>query len=158
MKETDRTNETAVTEGDKFDEFVREQNAAAYWRERCHDAEDAVRKSGSAAKMRVALYEIERMVQWGGSDFGNPVVRGLLNTLTAVRNVALSALSEPPRNCDKRATNADEAIVALKQRFPVEEFFAGFEMAAKWLYDTQDYCLGEVADRPFGQPEKGGEA
>ena len=112
--------------------------------------------AGDGAKLRAALVEIGRMSQWGGTDFGNPVVRGLLITLDTIRNTADAALSAPARNCDKLATNADEAIAALKQRFPAEEWFAGFEMAAKWLYDTRDYCLGVVADRPFGRPAEGG--
>lgn len=50
--------------------------------------------------MREALEEICRMTQWGGSDFGNPVIRGLLRTLDAVRRTARRGLCAPPRNCD----------------------------------------------------------
>ncbi len=57
-------------------------------------------EGGNVAKLREALEEIERMAQWGGSDFGNPVVRGLLDTLTSIRDKAKAALAAPPRNCD----------------------------------------------------------
>ncbi len=69
---------------------------------------------------------------------------------------AIYARALTPRNGDRFAKNADEAIEALKKRFPIEENFKGYEVSARWIYDTQDYCLGVAVDRPFGQSVEGG--
>ena len=62
---------------------------------------------------------------------------------------ARKALAAPARNVDKLETK-EAALAALKERFPVEENFAGFEMAVEWLLDTQDFCLAWPVSHRFG--------
>jgi len=55
---------------------------------------------GDAAKMRAALECIRNAATCGGSDFGNPAIRGLLDQMEMICATAKAALAAPPRNCD----------------------------------------------------------
>lgn len=68
------------------------------------------------------------------------------------------ALAAPARNCDKpEFSTPEQALAALKYRFPIEGNFPGFKMAVEWMLDTQDYRIAEPVSRRFGQqPKEGG--
>lgn len=84
--------------------------------------------------------------------YGGGLVEKIVRDIAKAR----AALSEPARNVDKLETK-EAALAALKERFPVEENFAGFEMAVEWLLDTQDFCLAWPVSHRFGSSKpKGG--
>lgn len=108
----------------------------------CHgmDAPQPVTADNGFA-MREALEQIERMAQWGGSDLGNPVVRGLLDTLTSIREKAKLALVAPPRNCDKFADDESAWKAYVAEHGGESEFGepGGLDPAEypTWLFDTE---------------------
>lgn len=51
-------------------------------------------------QIRETLVTIRALATCGGSDFGNPAIRGLLDQMDTIRAMAQSALAVPPRNCD----------------------------------------------------------
>lgn len=51
-------------------------------------------------QIRETLVTIRALATCGGSDFGNPAIRGLLDQMDTIRTMAQSALAIPPRNCD----------------------------------------------------------
>lgn len=70
---------------------------------------------GNAAGMRDALKFIKDAATCGGSYFGNPAIRGLLDQMDMIRSTANAALSEPTRNCD-RFKDASSAIDEFQDR------------------------------------------
>jgi len=107
----------------------------------------------SVAKMRETLEAIERMAQWGGSDFGNPAIRGLLDTLTAIRNAALSAMAEPKHNFERFATpgEAQEAFFRLchgRHSCGPHCWYHPADLneacSFRWLYDTKPHDWSDV--------------
>lgn len=103
----------------------------------------------NAAALRDAL---ELCLAWYNEETAEGV------TVDDVAEKAQKALASKPRNCDKpEFATAGQALAALKQRFPVEEWSGALRMAVNWLYDTMDYCLALPVSRRFGQqPKEGG--
>ncbi len=106
--------------------------------------------AGNGAEIRAALVEIRRMSQWGGTDFGNPVVRGLLITLDSIRKTADAALNAPARPCDKYG-DAVAAMAELKRRHN-----ECAEEGHPCLEDCPDCGQVKCAIAWLMSPEKGG--
>ena len=87
---------------------------------------------GNAAALREAMEMIKDLSLHNDNDLGNVAVRGLLNTLTHIRALALSALAEPPRNCDKIRDwrEAVKKILELK-------LGNGYELL-EWLFSSAE--------------------
>lgn len=67
------------------------------------------------------------------------------------------ALNEPPRNCDKpEFSTPEQALAALKERFPIREWFTGFRIAVGWLLKTTDFRLENLNARVAGSAPEGG--
>lgn len=107
----------------------------------------------NAAHLSAALQQISREL-WGMIDPG--CNDDCCAPKRKLARIADAALAEPARNVDKLETK-EAALAALKERFPVEENFAGFEMAVEWLLDTTDFCLAWPVSHRFGTTaQKGG--
>ena len=123
-----------------IEEFPRDQCAAAYWRERCRDAEEALQKAGNMAKMRWALLCVKaRIGNWFEYD--------------SIENEVETALAAPPRNCD--IGTVKEQVERLS-KFCLRVPGAGFVCTNCQLKDA-DICELAWANAPY-KPEESANA
>lgn len=115
------------------------------------------REHGNAAKLRTGMECIRNAATCGGSDFGNPAIRGLLDQMEKICAIANAALAAPPRNCDMLcAATVEENIDAALKRADKDSMidYDDEPRFARWFVSTPEEVAAFRAEEKRQRQER----